>query len=328
MARLKKALISTASYLLPVLIAVIALDVALGALGYGYPSHYEQENIERFPFPADSFRGKPNASDHNKFGFRGDFSDRPDRYNVAIFGGSTTYMGSPPIVDLIALELQSADLNFSIDTFNFGSVSSNHSQHVHRLIEFSDKFSFDLIIFYGGGNETLQYAMYDPRPGYPYNFFFRNELAPWKQMLLRLSSILGSIDIYSGGIISGLSELKRTQIDGEWQDRIVKNYWRDLRLASAISKNMVQPQLCDTTQFLSVTQPGNPATDMQRGLWRALLSSQSTFGSDVGWHHADFTQFESRIQFTDAIHVTQQSRKLIARRMAHIVAEILATECR
>ena len=59
----------------------------------------------------------------------------------------------------------------NVGVYNFGSVSSNHSQHVHRLIEFSDRYSFDLVIFYGGGNETFQYANYDPRPGYPYIFF-------------------------------------------------------------------------------------------------------------------------------------------------------------
>ena len=82
---------------------------------------------------------------------------------------------------------------------------------------------------------SLRYATYDPKPGYPYNFFFRNELAQWKQTLLRISSI-GTIDIYSGGLISGLRSLKATQIDAQWTDEIASNYWRDLGLAYSISR--------------------------------------------------------------------------------------------
>ena len=115
-----------------------------------YQSHYNQENIERYPTPSDTFRGKPNVRDHNSFGFRGEFDDEADSYNVAIFGGSTTYHGNPPIINLVANELEAQGI--SIDTFNFSSVSSNHS-HVHRLLEFSDRYRFDLVIFYGGVNE-------------------------------------------------------------------------------------------------------------------------------------------------------------------------------
>lgn len=316
----------TINYMLPVCITVVALDLTLGLIGFGYPSHYEQENIQRFPSPSDSFKGKPNAADHNEFGFRGDFRTLTNSYNVAIFGGSTTYNGNPPIVELMADEL--INQGMEIEVYNFGSVGSNHSQHVHRLIEFSDRFNFDLVIFYGGGNETLQYASYDPRPGYPYNFFFRNELVPWKQAMLRASSILGTIDMFSRGLISGLRDLKNTHIDAEWQKEIVMNYWRDLRLASSISRSIVQPNTCNKTQFLSVMQPGNPSTVLERDIWHELLSSQREIVTSANWHHLDLTHLASGLQFTDIIHVSQQSRKLIASEMANVVSEIHSSDCR
>ena len=68
-------------------------------------------------------------------------------------------------------------------------------------------------------------------------YVFRNELAPWKQTLLQISSILGTVDIYSGGLISGLSSLKEAQIDAQWTNEIITNYSRDLGLANAISKD-------------------------------------------------------------------------------------------
>ena len=314
------------TFILPVLIAVLALDFGLGLIGFGYPQHYEQENIERFPNPSDSFRGKPNVRDHNSFGFRGDFDDTQKGYNVAIFGGSTTYNGTPPIINLVVTKLESEGI--SVDAFNFGSVSSNHTQHVHRLLEFSDRFRFDLVIFYGGGNETLQYASYDPRPGYPYNFFFRNELAPWKQMLLRKSSILGTLDIYTGGLISGLSSLRSEQIDAQWTNRIVNNYWRDLGLANLISQKIVQPQRCEAPNFLSVLQPGNPSTNLGKDVWNALILSQTEHSSVNTWDHLDLSHLQPTISFTDIIHVTQQSRELIASQLAREVSRILLTRCK
>jgi hypothetical protein len=313
------------TFILPVLIAVLALDFGLGLIGFGYPSHYDQENIERFPTPSDTFRGKPSVRDHNSFGFRGTFDDTPQGYNVAIFGGSTTYNGTPPIIELVVNKLETEGI--SVDAFNFGSVSSNHSQHVHRLLEFSDRFRFDLVIFYGGGNETLQYASYDPRPGYPYNFFFRNELAPWKQMLLQKSSILGTVDIYTGGLISGLRSLKAEQIDAQWTNRIVNNYWRDLGLANLISHEIVRPQRCNATNFLSVLQPGNPFTNMQIDAWNALLVSQTEHSSIIAWDHLDLSHLQSTISFTDIIHVTQESRETIANHLAREVSRILLSRC-
>ena len=53
------------NYIAPSLIAVILLDIGLSILGFGYPSHYEQENIERYPSPMDGFSGKPDVKDHN-----------------------------------------------------------------------------------------------------------------------------------------------------------------------------------------------------------------------------------------------------------------------
>lgn len=313
------------NFLMPVLITVIVMDIALGLIGLGYSTQYTQENIERHPTPSDTFRGKPNVRDHNGFGFRGNFDDRENSYNIAIFGGSTAYNGTPPIIELVSTMLE--DQGISVDTFNFGSVSSNHSQHVHRLLEFSDRYRFDLVIFYGGGNESLQYASYDPRPGYPYNFFFRNELASWKQTLLRTSSILGAVDIYSGGVITGLRSLKAEHIDTQWTNDVVDNYWRDLALANSITKTIIQPNRCSSSKFLSVLQPGNPSTELQVSVWNSLLQSQSQRPSNLEWDHVDFSNLHSEMQFTDIIHVTQNSRELIASHLEREVNRILSTEC-
>ena len=224
--------------------------------------------MRRYPTPADTFRGKPNVRDHNSLGFRGEFDDQADSYNVAIFGGSTTYHGNPPIINLVANELEAQGI--SIDTFNFSSVSSNHSQHVHRLLEFSDRYRFDLVIFFGGVNES--FSMQHMTLGQDtLTISFRNELAQWKQTLLRISSILGTIDIYTGGLISGLRSLKASEIDAQWTDEIASNYWRDLGLAYSISRALVKPDLCVSTNFLVLLQPANPLTGLETDLWNSLM---------------------------------------------------------
>ena len=305
-------------YVMPTVLAIILLDVSLGVIGFGYPSHYEQENIERFPNPSDTFRGKPNARDHNEFGFRGKFSGSSESYNVAIFGGSTTYNGDPPIIEMVRNIITDEGIN--IEVFNFGSVSSNHTQHVHRLLEFSDRFRFDLVIFYGGGNETLQYASYDPRPGHPYNFFFRYELNPLMQSVLRYSSILGTVDQFTGGSLSGLKAIKSATLDSNWSVDVVENYWRDLNLANNLVSELVEPNVCSSPTFLSITQPGNPGTQLSSLVWDQLIESVGRFNGS--WRHMDFSIMAPNVDFTDSIHLTQKSRAVIANKIAKIVGEV------
>ena len=310
-------------FVLPTLILILLLDVVLGIIGFGYPSHYDEENIERYPSPADTFRGKPNVKDHNEYGFRGNFNNSSLEYSVAIFGGSTTYSGSPPIIEIISKRL--SDLKININTYNFGSISSNHSQHVHRLLEFTDKFKFDLVIFYGGANETLQYLNYDPRPGYPYNFYFRNELNPLIQSLLRYSSILGSIDIYSGGIFSGLRKLRDDTFEDKWQSRIISNYWRDIEKANTITSTIVQPNICKRPIFVSIIQPSNPKTEMQIKLWNQLIESQKN--SLISWEHLDLSSMTNEVEFLDIMHVNQSSREKIAFQISKLIKKIYSNNC-
>ena len=66
------------------------------------------------------FKGASNAGDHNSLGYR--ISDPVARstINVALFGGSTGYGGSPPIINILTQKLnalkgdsQYSPLNFS-----------------------------------------------------------------------------------------------------------------------------------------------------------------------------------------------------------------------
>ena len=52
------------------------------------------------------------------------------------------------------------------------------------LVEFVLTSKVDLVIFYGGWNETVAQAAYDPRPGYPLNFFYIHDGSHWKKFLI------------------------------------------------------------------------------------------------------------------------------------------------
>ena len=171
------------AYLIVILISFVFIDMFVyKILGHGYPTSYNQEDIQRAPSPYDMFAGKQNYVDHNSDGFRGnEFKEKyPEKISIAFFGGSTGYNGDPPIIDIIKQNLEASHIE--TETFNFSSVSSNHNQHLHRLLKFSN-YKYDFVLFYGGFNETLQTMFYDPRPGYPYNFWIRDELSPIRFLL-------------------------------------------------------------------------------------------------------------------------------------------------
>ena len=311
-------------YLMPSLIVVILLDISLSLIGFGYPSHYKHENLQRFPYPADSFRGKPNALDHNDYGFRGKFDNSKDSINIAMFGGSTTYLGNPPIIQIIKEELLKE--KFNVNVFNFGSISSNHSQHTHRLLEFSDRVNLDIVIFYGGWNEVVNYTNYDSRPGYPYNFFYRNELNPVLQSLIRYSSIIGTIDILTNGEISGLKRIREATIlsDPEWSDKLISNYWRDLKIANEITTKIIKPNYCNKTNFISIIQPGKVPKRAEEA-WTKLLNSSNS--SNKGWVHQNLYNMKDRVKFSDLSHLEQESRKLMALEFIKIIKKVLLSNC-
>ena len=309
----------------PTFITIILFDIFLSSIGYGYDSHYKQENIERFPSPYDSFSGKPDSNQHNEFGFRGNFVTNNQLnlgdISIAFFGGSTGYNGNPPISDLISKEILFRGLK-SIP-YNFSSTSSNHTQHLHRLLKFHNKFHFDFVIFYGGGNETLQYLDYDRRPGYPYNFFYRQELSPFLQIILRYSSILGEFDKHTG-LISGISEIRNNYSDLKWKDSIIDKYWEDLSSANRLTKSMIRPNSCSSPTFISVLQPASPKLIEHIEMWNLLVSSSSKKKNE---HHLDLSKLNKELLFTDIIHIDQQSRLTISNAIADFIFPIIKNKC-
>ena len=302
------------NFILSLTISILSLIIVdfyiFKFFGHGFPSSISEEIYERSPSPYDMFAGKPKYKDHNSYGFKGGNFIQANEKEISIgfFGGSTGYNGDPPIINLI--EKNFAKENIKINSYNFSSVSSNHNQHVHRLLKYSN-LKFDFVIFYGGFNETIQTYLYDPRPGYPFNFWIRNELSKLKYILLKYSSIYAEYEKKTGKI-SDLDQIKKKINYGseEWIQVLLMNYINVLEKAKVLSKKVVKSNKCKTTNFLAFYQPiSNKNSDKTTKLiitkTKDILLKKKNLIYDI-------SDILNETYFIDSVHISQKGRELIA----------------
>ncbi|MBI5594009.1 MAG: SGNH/GDSL hydrolase family protein [Deltaproteobacteria bacterium] len=318
--------ISIANYILYLVLIIIVFDVLIlnKWLGFGYPRHYRQENIERFPSPYVEFTGKPDTTDHNEYGFRGpSFKEsKQNDLKIAFFGGSTGYYGDPPIPNIVNKELEKLT-GLSVFVANYSVVSSNHRQHLHGIIEFLPQFKPDIVIFYGGHNETLQNASFDPRPGYPYNYFYRAETSPLIKLLMENSAILGEIDKRTG-VFTGLEKLRKEQqpLSDGWNNRMVEKYFETLSLANNVT-SIIESQRFGKTRFFAFYQPFQIPKELvpaHNDIRHKIGSIKYVF--DVS---SEFDALGKEI-YNDVVHVKQRGNEVMGAKIAQIIAKELQLE--
>jgi len=312
------------SFFLFLIIVVLDVIILNKLLGFGYPRHYEEENIQRFPAPYVAFTGKPNVADHNKNGFRGpSFAEsKPSDLKIAFFGGSTGYYGNPPIARIMEDKLKEL-LGENVFVANYSVVSSNHRQHLHGIIEFLPHVKPDLVIFYGGYNETIQNALYDPRPGYPYNHFYRSETRPFVKLLLENSAVIGEIDKITG-IFSGINNLRNEQqvFSDSWNKRIADKYFETLMLSQKAA-DTIESKRFGKTKFIAFYQPYKVPKEF-RSTHNEIRRRISTidYSFDVS---AEYDVLGKKV-FTGIVHVNQQAKEVMGAKIASIVKEVLQYE--
>jgi len=306
-----------------ILFLILFVDIFLKFIGLGINKHwYDEENI-RFSTPYDMFSNKPNILDHNEFGFRGPSLDKKidkDTLSIAFMGGSTGYTGTPPIPEMLSEHLTVNGIENII--YNFSVNSSNHNQHIHRLVKYID-YPFDIVIFYGGNNESIQYLQYDTRPSYTYNYFMKNDLPIFKIFLLKYSSIFGFIENHTG-IISGIN-VTRKNIDKNfniWSNEIVNDYISTINKAKLLFANNLITNKCKNLIFIPILQPVNPRTKKEVELWSKMKESVK--------NNPDFINYSNNyenINFFDNVHIDQKSRIKIANLMKDDILKIINNKC-
>lgn len=306
--------------LLVTMICLILVDqcVAFVRPIFLFPEHYYISNNQRSPRPYIEFAGKPNVLDHNEFGYRWKVEDSSKKtvFKISFFGGSTGYNGEPPIAKLLEKQL-SDRYRRPIKIANFSVVSSNHRQHLHNIIETNDIFKPDLIIFYGGYNETAQSAFYDPRPGYPYNYFYRAETTPLVKLLLEASPMVNLIDLigikYEWFSLTKLGQIKTAVgvYSPKWKTAISRNYFETLAYANKLS-NSFSSSRCETpAKFRAFYQPYKVPSNLM-ALHDDIRKSikELPYGFDIS------DMFDKRdYVYTDIVHLTQDGNIEVADRL-------------
>ena len=312
---LKNALKSTVLILL--LVFVIDFFVCRLILNYGFKYDTSEFNLQRFSVPYIEFTGKPFVLDHNEFGYRGkSIKDTPDSaFRVLFFGGSTGYYGNPTIATLLEKKLKT-DLDKDIFVINCSVVSSNHHQHVHALIEQIMNHKIDMVIFYGGYNENIQSLYYDPRPGYPFNFYYKNECARWRLNLMKYSAICGELE-KRYRLISGIRSLRKSYEDNKvaWFKSIEANYFETLQKANSITTQLIKNNNGEPCKFIGFYQPYK------------VPDSYLNANKEIKQHIAGISYLQDisacldsinalRNVYIDDVHVVQAANVVIAEKIA------------
>ena len=340
--------------LLPCFVAAcLAGELLMRASGsYGIGS----DIASRHPQPYFMFSGPPNGQvgdgrqiRFNSGGFRieGEVSmpKPPDEIRIFVVGGSTVVQGTT-LADSIPGAIEAAlraDGWPRARVYNFGVTAFLSGQELSLLVHRLAYLQPDLVIAYDGGNDLISPWLYDPRPGYPFNFL------AWEEALNELSSLGTGSKTIAGlahdsallqalvgttewDIRAGRDGLRRAVGFGAepWKRALVDSYasnsaamCRVARANGLLFAAYFQPILpySRTLDWRQVEMSGGAemveGLREERRLVPAAISAQMN-PAEAGCRFSDVSDLfqDAPAAFTDVIHVTDAANQLIARRIA------------
>jgi len=118
-------------------------------------------------------------------------------FRIFMIGGSTVEYGHPPLPVHVEQELKRRGFR-NVRVLNYGVISQNSSQELAHLVFHVLDSQPDMVVIYDGGNDIMDPLLYDPRPGYPFNFLaYENNVLfqdtgdyPWPALLAYGSEML------------------------------------------------------------------------------------------------------------------------------------------
>lgn len=281
------------------------------------PGHLNKGDVLRYATPYIEFKGKPNALDHDEFGYLRRFNTEPkssDPLKIAFFGGSTGYLGNPNISQIIESELEKRT-GKSVVVKNFSVVSSNHRQHLHNILETRSQFQPDIVLFYGGYNETGQTAYYDPRPNYPYSYFFRADTSPIIQWALTQSPSLYLLNDVGKRFnlwdFTGLQDLRKKEdvFSNPWNLRVVQSYFDTIDLAKFVTEGFPSKHCGGKAQFIFFYQPYLVPNQLEPINKEIISRLQSiNYGVDLS---STFNENKKNYYFEDIVHVNEEGNLIL-----------------
>ncbi|HEV2957917.1 MAG TPA: hypothetical protein VGX95_17520 [Xanthobacteraceae bacterium] len=272
-----------------------------------------------------------------------------DELRIFFVGGSTVIGGRPvetTIPAVVEAQLHANGLP-QARSYNFGVLSFVSGQElallVHRLIDLKP----DVVIAYDGGNDLYEPWVYDPRPGYPFNFVTEEEAmtalanaegdAKTMTSLARdsalLQALLGTTD-WLNRMTLRLDRLRHAVNYGtpQWKEAVADAYARNLTAMCRVARGngtlfagYFQPLLA-YSQPLDAHQAaatGGEATvrslrEQREMALRAIGAQFPAPSAEAGCRFGDLSSVleNDAAAFTDAIHVDNKSNQMIGRRIA------------
>src|SRR5262249_51717460 len=175
-----------------------------------------------------------------------------DEMRIFVLGGSTVLNGTPlanSIPGAIETALRAGGLSH-VRSYNFGVTSFLSGQELTLLVHRLADLQPDLVIAYDGGNDLFSPWLYDPRPGYPYNFIAWEEaidklsngrsrsktIASLAQDSALLQALAGNTE---WDVRTGLGRLRRNVDFGSeaWKHALVDSYTRNIAAMCRIARS-------------------------------------------------------------------------------------------
>jgi hypothetical protein len=345
--------------LLPCFVATcIAAELLMRAAGsYGIGN----DILSRYPQPYFMFSAPPNAYlggarqiRFNNEGFRieGDVSiPKPaDETRIFVVGGSTVLFGET-LADSIPGAIETALRADGVPrarVYNFGVQAFISGQELSLLVHRLAYLEPDLVIAYDGGNDLVFPWLYDPRPGYPFNFLVWEEavnklsntgtrsktIASLAQDSALLQALVGTTE---WDVRAGRDDLRRNVgFAGEpWKRALVESYARNIaamcrtaRANGMLFTAYFQPMLPYSKSLdrhqLEISGGAELVEGLreERRLVPPAVAAQMN-PAEAGCPFSDVSDLfeDAPATFTDVIHVTDGANQLIGRRIAR---ELLA----
>ncbi|HOW28672.1 MAG TPA: hypothetical protein PK876_09270 [Elusimicrobiota bacterium] len=168
-----------------------------------------------------------------------------NEYRVFMFGGSAVAEGNPPLPDLLDAELAGRKIR-NTRVYNFGQGTFNSTQELISIVTEGLKREPDMIIMYDGGNDIFNPYLYDPRPGYPFNFLLWesnplliedvNEYPVWSLVALKSRLMREIFRDYFRYKFIHMGRLRRDvgYRQAAWRERIADTYVGNISAAHRI----------------------------------------------------------------------------------------------
>jgi tetratricopeptide (TPR) repeat protein len=323
--------------------------------------HAEYLNAnERYPVPFVGFTGRPygrhpSGSRLDGWGFPNRAPPEPGKapgnQRVFVLGDSTMWRSEESLAATVPALLQDALQGRGyrdVSVHNFSVVSTCATQMLALLFSKLIDYDPDLVIFVCGATDIFIPYSYDPRPGFPYNFYVTEELYTRYFDFDRVDKegmAFGYADIFHD-IAVRQAEL-RTQAgfgqSSQWELDIIETFRRFLlkldRVATGFGLNvavLLQP-MANTKTPLNDAEREHSRPEMfdyyqrQYQRYRGLLFPDGVAPRRCSerltlFDATDVFDGHPELIYTDFIHYDLAGAGLMAERMADIAAGYLSRE--